>query len=168
LNVMVDIIEERHGGMLNKFLGDGFMALFGIGEDDSGADHAVAAGMEMLERLQDLNLQLERDSITPLRIGVGIHTGIAVVGSIGSQHRHEYTAIGNTVNIASRVESLTKEVGEPLLLTAETRDAMKSEIQMDELPPQYVKGRADPVLVYKISTLIHTSAPSQQPHHPTT
>jgi adenylate cyclase len=154
LTEMVEIVEQRHGGMVNKFLGDGFMALFGVGEQSSAhAAQAVAAGQEMLRSLQTINCYLESQGLSPLSMGIGIHTGVAVVGSIGSSRRLEYTAIGDTVNVASRVESLTKQLGEPLLLTDATRQALPATIWTEPLPPQWVKGQPKPLSVYGIQSL---------------
>ena len=95
LRVMVQVVEERHGGMINKFLGDGFLALFGVGgTSDAHADAAIAAGREMLSSLAQLNRDLALEGERALAIGIGIHTGMAIVGSIGSPERLEYTAIG--------------------------------------------------------------------------
>jgi adenylate cyclase len=150
LTEMVDVIEQRHGGIVNKFLGDGLMALFSewTGRPDH-ADAAVAAGREMLQRLQALNVRLGAAGEPPLAIGIGIHTGRAVVGSIGSPRRMEYTAIGDAVNVASRVESLTKVVGVPLLLTAATRQALSVSPSLELLPAQEVRGHG-PVDVLRI------------------
>lgn len=158
LTEMVEIVEQQHAGMVNKFLGDGFMALFGVGDPSSDhATQAVAAGREMLERLQHINRLLESQGLSPLAMGIGIHTGVAVVGSIGSSRRLEYTAIGNTVNVASRVESLTKELGEPLLLTDATRQALSATILTEPLPPQRVKGQPKPLSVYRVQPLSRIS-----------
>ncbi|MBC6436197.1 adenylate/guanylate cyclase domain-containing protein [Nostoc sp. HG1] len=151
LTEMVEIVEQRHGGMVNKFLGDGFMALFGVGENlPDHAEQAVTAAQEMLVSLQCINRQLEQQGLAPLAMGVGIHTGIAVVGSIGSSRRLEYTAIGNTINIASRVESLTKEVGEPILLTDATQQALPKSFLTEALPPHLVKGQSKPLNIYRV------------------
>lgn len=151
LTEMVDIVEQQHGGMVNKFLGDGFMALFGVGQGEANhAMQAVDAAQDMLQSLQRLNLQLEQDGVEPLRMGIGIHTGTAVVGSIGSSRRLEYTAIGNTVNIASRVESLTKEVGESIVITAATQQKLNSLHITEALPPQFVKGQDQPLSVFRL------------------
>src|SRR5436190_18936658 len=106
--VTVRVVEERHRGMVNKYLGDGFMAIFGVG--DSGSNHAgeaVAAGREILSAVRQLNDDLAAKGRAPIQIGIGIHSGPAIVGSIGSPQRLEFTAIGNTVNIASRMQGLT-------------------------------------------------------------
>src|SRR5947209_18117818 len=139
--VTVRVVEEAHGGMVNKYLGDGFMAIFGAGDSKSKhAQDAVTAGREILLAVDALNRDLIARSREPLRIGIGIHSGPAIVGSIGSPQRLEFTAIGNTVNIASRVEGLTKATGRPLLVTAAVRDRSGDSFSFEELQPQEVRG----------------------------
>lgn len=118
--VLVDILD-RHGGIVNKFLGDGFLALFGAPLEASDAAHrAVAAGREMLTAMDRINAQTS----WPLRIGIGIHFGEVVAGNIGSPRRKEYTVIGDTVNFASRLEALNKEFGSQFLISASVREAL--------------------------------------------
>jgi len=111
---MVDEIDRRQG-IVNKFLGDGFMAVFGAplsgGED---AVNALAAGMAICDRLEARAKEMEGP---PLRIGIGIHAGHAIAGNIGSTRRKEYTLIGDVVNVASRVESLNKQFHSTMLVT---------------------------------------------------
>lgn len=117
--VLVEILE-RHGGIVNKFLGDGFLALFGAPfESRDAAAQAVEAAREMVTAMQRVNAV----SSWPLRIGIGIHLGEVVAGSIGSPRRKEYTVIGDTVNFASRLEALNKEFDSQLLISAEVRQA---------------------------------------------
>ena len=139
--VTVRVVEEKHRGMVNKYLGDGFMAIFGVG--DSGSNHAgdaVAAGREILAAVKQLNDDLAAKGRAPIQIGIGIHSGPAIVGSIGSPQRLEFTAIGNTVNIASRMQGLTKATGRALLVTSEVRDRSGNSFSFEELPPQEVRG----------------------------
>jgi len=118
--VLVDILD-RHGGIVNKFLGDGFLALFGAPLDAPDAAHrAVAAAREMLAA----NERANEATHWPLRIGIGIHFGEVVAGNIGSPRRKEYTVIGDTVNFASRLEALNKELDSQLLISAEVRAAL--------------------------------------------
>jgi adenylate cyclase len=118
--VLVDILD-RHGGIVNKFLGDGFLALFGAPLETADAAHrAVSAGREMLTAMDRINAQTS----WPLRIGIGIHFGEVVAGNIGSPRRKEYTVIGDTVNFASRLEALNKEFGSQLLISAAVREAL--------------------------------------------
>src|SRR6266850_933807 len=118
--VLVDILD-RHGGIVNKFLGDGFLALFGAPFDaGNAAQHAVAAAREMLAANESFN----QATSWPLRIGIGIHFGEVVAGNIGSPRRKEYTVIGDTVNFASRLEALNKDFNSQFLISAAVRDAL--------------------------------------------
>ncbi len=151
LRVMVGAVEEHHSGMINKYLGDGFMALFGAGLLNAAhADEAVHAARTMLVRLGKLNAQFEARGEAPVHIGIGLHTGPAIVGSIGSPERLEFTAIGDTVNLASRIESLTKAVGETVVLSEATRAALQKPAALKELPPQKVKGVEQPLRVWAL------------------
>src|SRR5260370_6603036 len=103
---MIESID-RQGGFINKFLGDGFMAIFGAPLDDpAAAHHAVAAAQEILVEIDRRGLA---DGGWPLRVGIGLHIGDAVTGNVGSPRRKEFTAIGDTVNLASRLEPLPKQ-----------------------------------------------------------
>jgi adenylate cyclase len=118
--ILVDILD-RHGGIVNKFLGDGFLALFGAPlEAPDPAHRAVAAAREMLEA----NARINEATSWPLRIGIGIHLGEVVAGSIGSPRRKEYTVIGDTVNFASRLEALNKDFNSQFLISEAVRDAV--------------------------------------------
>jgi adenylate cyclase len=118
--VLVEILD-RHGGIVNKFLGDGFLALFGAPlHAPDPAHRAVAAAREMLEA----NSRINEETSWPLRIGIGIHIGEVVAGSIGSPRRKEYTVIGDTVNFASRLEALNKDFNSQFLISEAVRDAL--------------------------------------------
>jgi adenylate cyclase len=113
----VDAVVKHHG-IVNKFLGDGFMAVFGaptVEEDAAGA--AIAAAIEIVERVDAL---VAEGKIPPTKLGIGLHTGQAVVGNIGSAQRKEYTVIGDVVNVASRIEALNKELGSSVLCSDDT------------------------------------------------
>lgn len=139
--VTVRVVEEQYRGMVNKYLGDGFMAIFGAGNSTSNhADDALAAGREILLAVEKLNVDLAAKGRAPIQIGIGIHSGPAIVGSIGSPQRLEFTAIGNTVNVASRVESLTKILGKPLLITDAVRSQLRDGSDLEQLDPQKVHG----------------------------
>ncbi|MBT1511791.1 adenylate/guanylate cyclase domain-containing protein [Bradyrhizobium sp. SRL28] len=118
--VLVEILD-RHGGIVNKFLGDGFLALFGAPlHAPDPAHRAVAAAREMLEA----NSRINEETSWPLRIGIGIHIGEVVAGSIGSPRRKEYTVIGDTVNFASRLEALNKDFNSQFLISEAVREAL--------------------------------------------
>ena len=121
---MIEIVD-RHNGIINKFLGDGFLALFGAPlADPAAAANALAAARGMLDAVDAWNRDRPAQA---LRIGIGIHIGEAVTGTVGSPRRKEYTVIGDTVNLAARLEQLTKETGSRLLVSdAGARDAAAS------------------------------------------
>jgi adenylate cyclase len=143
----------RHGGTLDKFIGDCIMAFWGAPVDDPHhAQHAVAAALEMQEVLLAFKKELaaEGSSVGDFDVGIGVHTGPAVVGFIGAQRKLDYTAIGDTVNLASRVEGLTKGVAR-VLVTQDTMLACQSSGQFKFEPHGAfaVKGRAAAVELYE-------------------
>jgi adenylate cyclase len=145
--VLVEILD-RHGGIVNKFLGDGFLALFGAPfEAEDPAQRAVAAAREMLVAMGRIN----RDSSWPLRIGIGIHFGEVVAGNIGSPRRKEYTVIGDTVNFASRLEALNKEFGSQLLISTSVREALGEDggdaVALGDVP---IRGYEQPMTVWQL------------------
>ncbi|HCL96575.1 MAG TPA: hypothetical protein DHW77_02295 [Verrucomicrobiales bacterium] len=120
LERMVEVIFS-HGGTVDKFIGDAIMATWGeLGESDidNQLNHSVLAAQKMLDVLDELNRSWEADGLKPFRIGVGIHHGEAIVGEVGSDQRTDFTVIGDAVNLASRIEGLTKALGVDLLISA--------------------------------------------------
>jgi adenylate cyclase len=118
-------VINRNGGMINNYMGDGFMALFGLENPDNAAAQAVRAGVEMLEEIEKLNPYFETLYNHRLRIGIGIHCGLVVVGNLGESKTQTLTAIGDVVNFASRIESANKKVGTNLLISQETYEEVK-------------------------------------------
>lgn len=110
---MIEIVK-RHRGIINNFLGEGFMAVFGAPFSD-GRDcaNAVEAAREILARVEQ---EVAHGNVLPTQIGIGLHAGEAVTGSIGSSLRKEYTVIGDVVNLAARIEKLNKQFGSQLLI----------------------------------------------------
>ncbi|MCA9174083.1 MAG: adenylate/guanylate cyclase domain-containing protein [Planctomycetales bacterium] len=148
---LVEVVEA-HEGMVNKFLGDGMMALFDTASDRRDhADQCVQAALAMQAAVVPLNRELREEGVEPLEIGIGIHSGEAVVGSIGSPRRQEYTAIGDTVNCAARIQDLTKHY-EATLISAATRARLRhpENFGFADYPDCQIRGRAEPLSLYGV------------------
>jgi len=147
-SAMTDIIFA-HGGTLDKYLGDGLMALFGAPTvTPKDAANAMAAAVAMQRRMLSINDELHAEGYPEIGIGIGLHTGEVIVGYIGSERRSEYTAIGDTVNTASRLESNAK-AGE-ILVSEVTANAARSRYQLAPRDPISVKNRVQPVTLFEI------------------
>jgi adenylate cyclase len=143
---MIEIVD-RNNGFINKFLGDGFLALFGAAlVDPAAAANALNAGRAMLLAVDDWNRTHPERA---LKVGIGVHIGEAVTGSIGSPRRKEYTVIGDTVNLAARLEQLTKETGARLLLSDPVRSAAAAGDAID-LGLLAVRGYDEPIRVWRL------------------
>lgn len=140
-------------GYLDKFMGDGIMACwnaFGTQEEDH-AQLAVRAGKQMLARLELLNRKWERESDrTPLRIGIGIHSGQAVMGNVGSEERTQFTAIGDTVNTASRIEGLCKNYQVEFIISETTARLIPSDEPVRDLGETDIRGREGRIRVFEV------------------
>lgn len=144
----------EYDGYLDKFMGDGIMAIWNaFGNQPHHADLALAASLEMLHRLDLLNRYwAQRDDRPPLRIGIAIHSGEAIIGNVGSAERMQYTAIGDTVNTASRIEGLTKVYGVQFLATETAVQRLIGDLaDLAEIGEVEVRGRRAPVRVYALT-----------------
>ena len=133
---------------LDKYLGDGLVAYFNAPVTQE--DHAVRAyrcSLDMLAGLKELNEERAKDGGAPLEMGIGIHTGMAIVGDIGAPHRREFTAIGSSVNVASRLEGLTKNLGHPIVISSAPRELVE-EGEWIDLGGRTVRGGSEPIELY--------------------
>ncbi len=146
---MVDCVN-RNQGIVNKFLGDGFMAVFGAPiPDERNCHHALKASIEILNELARFNAA-RGGEVT--RVGIGLHAGSAVTGTIGSAHRKEYTIVGDMVNVAKRIEELNKSLGSRLLVSEEVWNKLVTKPKTSEKVGRVrMKGREAPVLLYKVA-----------------
>jgi adenylate cyclase len=147
-SAMTDIIFA-HGGTLDKYLGDGLMALFGAPTttpDD--ASNALNAAVAMQRRMLGINRELREEGFPEIGVGMGMHTGEVVVGYIGSERRSEYTAIGDTVNTSSRLESNAR--GGEILISDATAQAAHSRYKLKPREPIMVKNRQQPVKLWEV------------------
>jgi adenylate cyclase len=147
---MVGIVTLADGAV-DKYIGDAIMAVFGAPVPKPGdAVNAVTAAVRMRQALKRLNVRLEARGLQPLRTGIGLHTGEVVAGNIGSEQRLEYTVIGDAVNLASRLESSTKELGVNVLISHDTWLLVKDAIDARPVKEIFVKGRKQPVMTYEV------------------
>ncbi|MDA8101027.1 MAG: adenylate/guanylate cyclase domain-containing protein [Nitrospiraceae bacterium] len=148
-SVMADIIL-KHNGTIDKYIGDAIMAFWGAPvRMKDHAEQAVLAGQEMLAALAEVNAKLREKGLDmEVKIGIGINTGVATIGEIGSEKKKNYTIVGDTVNLASRLESLTKEHKTALLLSEYTHEIIKDRIACRKLGNVKVKGREQAVDIY--------------------
>jgi len=155
LTSMVECVEKT-GGVVDKFIGDAVMAHWGTayssGSPRKDAFNCVKAAIMMRHALIALNKnRVANDSgDPPIRIGCGINTGIVTAGQIGSELRMEYTVIGDPVNLASRVEALTKPLATDILITEDTFNLIGDSLITEEMPPVTVKGKAKPVRLFAV------------------
>jgi adenylate cyclase len=151
LSVVTDTVMQ-HSGIVNKFWGDSIIAVWNAPQSQPGhALLAVKAAWEAQQKLAEL--QQSDDRLRPVQFGIGINTGIALAGNIGSVGRSEYTVIGDSINTASRICSSTP--GGEVWIGAETYNQTKDYIETEELEPQQLKGKAAPVIVYRVTALRH-------------
>jgi adenylate cyclase len=141
----------KYNGTLDKFLGDGLMVEFGAPLDDPQEElNAVRTAVEMQRALKELCVKWKKEGKPSIEIGIGIHTGIAIVGTIGSSQRMEYTAIGDTVNVASRIQAATRTLNVDILLSETTYLAVKDNFILENLGPIALPGRTGTLTLYNV------------------
>ncbi len=148
--LMVKIIN-KHGGIVDKFIGDAIMAVWGTPKATShDTENALHACLEMRKALADFNERRLRKKLPIIKIGMGLHTGKVISGTIGSDERMEYTVIGDTVNIASRIESSTKSFGVDLLISESVLNKVGENFWVDLAGPVQVKGKSQAMQLFKV------------------
>ena len=141
LTIQSDAVK-KYGGMVDKYIGDAMMAIFNAPLDlDMHEDRAILTAIEIKKKMRDAGLGID--------IGIGINSGVAVIGNMGSETRFDFTALGDAVNLAARMESSCKEVGEDIVIAQGT--AEQTDIKLDRLDDIYVKGKEKPIQIYTIS-----------------
>lgn len=149
--LMFDAIAGYHG-TVNQMAGDGFMAIFGapIHREDHRAQ-AVLAAREMMELLDGFNIEQAARNKVQIKIGIGIASGRVIAGYTGTQHRASYTCVGDTVNLASRIEAHTKVANRPILIDQYTREGIPEEIEIEALGPIVFRGKQQPIHVFAVT-----------------
>jgi adenylate cyclase len=156
----VGSIIEQHHGQIDNFMGDGIMALFGVDDPANATLNAVGAGLDMLRAVDDMQPYFEAQFKTRLRIGVGIHYGEAVLGAIGTGERRRLTAIGDAVNVASRVESANKEAGTSLLISQRAFQQVGHQVQSGRQVTLPLKGKTGVFQLHEVTGLADSPGPA--------
>ncbi|MBY0370854.1 HAMP domain-containing protein [bacterium] len=150
MTIMVSVIR-KHSGIVDKYVGDAIMALWGVPLDNPNACYdAVAACLEMRVALNELNEKRIQRGQPPLKIGMGLNCGQVIAGNIGSEEKMEYTVIGDSVNLASRIESMTKEFGTDLLIAKSVRDKVTERFVVEQCDSAHVKGKSSAIETFKV------------------
>jgi len=146
---MTEIIH-RFGGVVLQYVGDEIEAVFGAPfPEDHHPNKAVQSAFEMRTALKKLNSKFRELGLTQLNHGIGIHTGPALAGVVGSKERQAYCLVGDTVNVASRVANLCKSFKADILISKQTYDRLTQDYKLIEQPPVIVKGRSEKLIVYQ-------------------
>ncbi|HHF7365220.1 TPA: adenylate/guanylate cyclase domain-containing protein [Legionella bozemanae] len=154
LNAYFELMSQKirdYHGSVNKLIGDGILALFGapVSHIDNQSN-AVLAGLAMIEALKEFNDKYRDEIGRDIAIGIGINTGEVIAGNVGTTEHMEYTVIGDTVNTASRIEGLTKDKPNTLLISETTYKPIANEILVEELGPQVIRGKEEKMTLYKV------------------
>ena len=144
-------IVTKYNGIINKFIGDAIMAVFGEPiQDENHPLNAVRCGFEMLQKVQELDKKWQEENKPTIQIGIGVNTGEVFVGNIGSEKRMEYTVIGDTVNLASRLEGYNKTYNTRFLISPSTYEASKNSIEVNKISDVEIRGKVDKIDVYEV------------------
>ena len=142
---------RMHDGLVLQYVGDEIEAVFGVPlKQEDHEDKAIFAALEMRKNLEELNRRRMEEGKAPFSHGIGIHTGMVLAGNTGSEDRLSYALIGDTVNLASRIEQLTKLFDCDILVSEETGKGLENSFEMKKEEPQMVRGYSKPVSVYRV------------------
>jgi adenylate cyclase len=148
LTIQADCVKEA-GGMVDKFIGDAMMGVFNAPLDqDDHENAAIDCAIEIQRQMEELRHEMKKEGFPEVAIGIGVNTGDAVIGNMGSSSRFDYTCIGDAVNVAARLESATKEAKRDILIGEVTAEFSRHELE--ELEPMALKGKAAPVRVFTL------------------
>ena len=151
----IEPIVTRHNGVINKFIGDAVMAIFGEPiQDENHPKNAVRCACEMLDKVKELQAKWLEEGKPKIEIGIGINTGEAFVGNIGSERRMEYTVIGDMVNLASRIEGNNKIYKTNLLISASTYASAKNIVDTVKISNVKIRGKEKVLDLYEVIRLI--------------
>jgi len=140
-----------HRGHVSALIGDGMLALFGALEPDPWQSNgAVRAALAMRDELEVYNRSLEADGLPPLAIGIGLHRGVGVAGLVGSKDLIQYAFVGRTINVAARVQDLTRNYDADILVTRELQQTLDPRFRLREFPPADIRGIAEPVGIFAV------------------
>jgi len=148
--LMFEAIVSNHG-TVNQLEGDGLMAIFGAPiHHDGHCEHAVRASLEMIELLKGFNLDQAARNKVQIKIGIGIASGRVIAGYTGTQYRATYTCVGDTVNLAARIEKHTKEAQRPILIDQYTREGLPQDIELEAFGPVLFRGKQQPIHIFAV------------------
>ena len=150
-------VISRYDGMINNYMGDGLMALFGMENSQQAAEQAVRAAIEMLEAMEKFNSHLETLYHQSLKIGIGIHYGSVVIGEVGASDNKRVTAIGDAVNLASRIESANKLVGTTLLISESIYTQVREQVIINQSHKVQLPGKSGEYLLYEVVGVTYPS-----------
>ena len=148
--IMSDIVNT-YSGMVNQYVGDEVFATFGSPYSYPGYErNAVFCALEMMKQVEDLNKICSSFTSQPIKVGIGIHCGDVITGTLGSKDKIEYSVTGDSVNTGKRIESLTQEHPNTILISKQVYDAVKDYVEVKEWPAMPVKGKAEPLKIYEV------------------
>jgi adenylate cyclase len=148
--LMFEAIVGNHG-TVNQLEGDGLMAIFGAPvHQDGHREHAVRASLEMIELLKGFNIEQAARNKIQIKIGIGIASGRVIAGYTGTQYRATYTCVGDTVNLAARIEKHTKDAQRPILIDQYTSEGLPKDIEVEALGPVLFKGKQQPIHIFAV------------------